>query len=162
MHRHSCWSSLRSPPQQRLLCQQTRPPAALQPPAEAVSQMVVALLGVARKSVERRAQIAQQEAEGAGEEEIESARESEDDLMTNIVDAIGYSLKTLRAGFLPIFDKLVEFLLFEPALSACQLFDQFTIHLAELSNTLEQVGSHALEVIVSFLSLSIIQETLLQ
>ena len=81
--------------------------AALVPPVEAVGKLVTAMLATARESLERRTKAMGELEGGAAEEELYEALELEDELMTNVVDSIGYSLKTLREGFLPIFDQLV-------------------------------------------------------
>jgi hypothetical protein len=82
-------------------------PSAIKLPEAGVQKLVPALLKYAQDSCTRRGELLAAEAEGGEEEEIAAGLEAEDDTMTNIVDALGYTLKCLRAAFVPLFDSLM-------------------------------------------------------
>jgi hypothetical protein len=80
--------------------------AVLSPSPDAAGQLVTAMLNQMTDSINARAQF--QAALDAGDmtiEQLEEQLELEDEFMTNLIDAHGYTLKTLREAFVPIFDQ---------------------------------------------------------
>jgi hypothetical protein len=78
----------------------------LAPSVESAGQLITAILNQMRDSINARAQFnAALEAGDMTVEGYEDQIELEDDFMTNLIDAHGYTLKTLREQFVPIFDQ---------------------------------------------------------